>query len=73
MARGTTLAQRELYSLKGSHADDRRHWRARIVVSETATVEGTLSAPAISVAEGAVLHGRVEAEGRPGAALQLAS
>ena len=45
----------------------------RIVVGGTATIEGTLSAPAISVADGALVHGRVDAEGRPGAALRLAS
>jgi cytoskeletal protein CcmA (bactofilin family) len=46
---------------------------ARIVVAGTATIEGTLSAPAISVADGALVHGRVDAAGRPGAALRLAS
>ena len=45
----------------------------RIVVGGTATIEGTLSAPAISVADGAVVHGRVEAEGRPASSLRLAS
>jgi cytoskeletal protein CcmA (bactofilin family) len=45
----------------------------RIVVAGTATVEGNLSAPAISVADGALVHGRVDAAGRPGAALRLAS
>jgi cytoskeletal protein CcmA (bactofilin family) len=47
--------------------------RVRIVVGGTATIEGTISAPAISVADGALVHGRVDAEGRPGAALRLAS
>jgi cytoskeletal protein CcmA (bactofilin family) len=45
----------------------------RIVVGGTATIEGSLSAPAISVADGALVHGRVEAEGRPGSTLRLAS
>jgi cytoskeletal protein CcmA (bactofilin family) len=36
----------------------------RIVVSATATVDGTLSAPNVSVADGAVVHGRVDAAGR---------
>ena len=44
----------------------------RIVVGGTATIEGTLSAPTISVADGARVHGRVEAEGRPGTTLRLA-
>jgi len=33
---------------------------ARIVVRETATIEGDLSAPSISIAEGAAVHGKVE-------------
>jgi cytoskeletal protein CcmA (bactofilin family) len=33
---------------------------ARIVLRDTANVEGDLSAPAISVAEGATVHGRIE-------------
>jgi cytoskeletal protein CcmA (bactofilin family) len=45
----------------------------RIEVSATATIEGTLSAPSISVADGALVQGRVEAEGRPAASLRLAS
>src|SRR3989442_13368503 len=36
----------------------------RIVVGNTATVEGDLSAPAISLADGATLHGRVETTAR---------
>jgi cytoskeletal protein CcmA (bactofilin family) len=44
----------------------------RIEICETATIEGELSAPAISLAEGATVHGRIETIGRtPG--LQLAS
>ena len=45
---------------------------ARIEIRDTATIEGELSAPAISLAEGATVHGRIETVGRaPG--LQLAS
>src|SRR5438093_3187473 len=46
---------------------------ARIVVGNTATIEGDLSAPAISLADGATLHGRVETTARRAAKLQLAS
>ena len=46
---------------------------ARIVVRESATVEGELSAPAVSVADGATLSGRVQTAERRGAALPLAS
>ena len=45
----------------------------RIVVGGTATIVGNLSAPTISVADGALVHGRVDAMGRPGSALRLAS
>jgi len=37
---------------------------ARIVVRETATVDGDISAPAISVADGATVHGKIETAGR---------
>jgi len=37
---------------------------ARIVVQQTANVEGDLSAPAVKVDDGALLHGRVEVAGR---------
>jgi cytoskeletal protein CcmA (bactofilin family) len=46
---------------------------ARIVVRETASIEGDLSAPAIGLADGATLHGRVETTKRPAAVLQMAS
>ncbi len=36
---------------------------ARIVISPTAVIEGDLTAPAISLADGALLHGTVEAAG----------
>ena len=55
------------------HASGSVSAAARIVVRETAQVDGTLSAPTISVAEGATIHGRVEAEGRRGGSLRLAS
>jgi cytoskeletal protein CcmA (bactofilin family) len=37
---------------------------ARIVVRETATIEGDLSAPAVSFADGATVHGKVETAAR---------
>ena len=37
---------------------------ARIVVQQTANVEGDLSAPGVKVDDGALLHGRVEVAGR---------
>lgn len=46
---------------------------ARIVVSASATVEGELSAPVVSVADGAMLSGRVQTAERHAAALPLAS
>ena len=46
---------------------------ARIVVRDTATIDGDLSAPKISVAEGADLRGRIETTARRAAILPLAS
>lgn len=46
---------------------------ARIVIRETATIDGDLSAPAIGLADGAVVQGRVETTKRPAAVLQMAS
>ena len=46
---------------------------ARIVVGNTANVDGDLSAPVISLADGATVHGRVETTARPSVKLQLAS
>ena len=46
---------------------------SRIAVHETATVEGSLSTPVISVADGAAIHGDCVIEGRKPAALALAS
>ena len=45
----------------------------RIIVRETAKIEGDLTAPSISVAEGAILKGRIQTTDRKRAALQLAS
>ena len=46
----------------------------RIVVRETANIEGDLSAPAISLADGATVQGRLETSAvRHGAILPLAS
>lgn len=45
---------------------------ARIVVRETAVVEGDITAPSVSLAEGATVHGRIET-GQRKAALALAS
>jgi cytoskeletal protein CcmA (bactofilin family) len=45
---------------------------AKIAVRETATVEGQLSAPSVTVAEGATLNGRVETTQRK-AKLSIAS
>jgi cytoskeletal protein CcmA (bactofilin family) len=46
---------------------------ARIVVQQTAAIEGELSAPAISLADGASVHGRIETGERKKPALSLAS
>ena len=45
----------------------------RIVVHQTATIEGDLSAPAISLADGATVKGRLETAGRTAKVLSLAS
>jgi cytoskeletal protein CcmA (bactofilin family) len=37
---------------------------ARIVVRETAAIEGDLASPAISLADGATVHGRIETRER---------
>jgi cytoskeletal protein CcmA (bactofilin family) len=46
---------------------------ARIVIRETATIEGELSAPALSLADGATVTGRIEAAGRAAAGPRLAA
>ena len=45
----------------------------RIALAATADVEGELSAPAITIADGAAFHGSVETTGERKAKLQLAS
>jgi cytoskeletal protein CcmA (bactofilin family) len=47
--------------------------KVRIALSATADVEGELSAPAITIAEGAAFHGAVETTGERKSKLQLAS
>jgi cytoskeletal protein CcmA (bactofilin family) len=46
---------------------------SRIAVHNTATIDGTLSTPVISVAIGAAIQGKCAVDGRRDAALQLAS
>ena len=45
----------------------------RIIVRETARIEGDLTAPSISVAEGAILKGRINTTEKKRTPLQLAS
>jgi cytoskeletal protein CcmA (bactofilin family) len=47
--------------------------KQRIALSATADVEGGLSAPAITIADGAAFHGKVQTTGERKAKLQLAS
>jgi cytoskeletal protein CcmA (bactofilin family) len=46
---------------------------SRIVVHQTATIEGDLTAPAISLADGATVQGRLETAARGAKVLSLAS
>ena len=46
---------------------------ARIVVKETASIQGELSAPAISLAEGATVSGKIDTGDRKKSGLSLAS
>ena len=56
------------------HVDGAVVATTRIVVRENAVVEGSLSAPVLTVADGAQLRGRVDVAGRKtDAALKLAS
>jgi cytoskeletal protein CcmA (bactofilin family) len=48
----------------GGHVNGKLSADARIVVRETAIVDGELSAPAVIVDEGATLRGRFEIAGR---------
>jgi cytoskeletal protein CcmA (bactofilin family) len=43
----------------------------RIVLTEGAAAEGTLTAPGIAIADGATFHGTVDAQGRAAASLRL--
>jgi cytoskeletal protein CcmA (bactofilin family) len=45
----------------------------RIVVKDTAVVDGDLSAPSVSLAEGATVHGRIDTGARKERELSLAS
>jgi cytoskeletal protein CcmA (bactofilin family) len=45
----------------------------RIIVSETAVVEGDLAAPAVRVADGAKVHGRIDTGDRKAKELHVAS
>ena len=55
------------------NAHGRLHATSRIAVDHTATIEGTLDAPVLSVADGASIQGDVSADGRRASALALAS
>ena len=48
----------------GGHVDGRLNAGARIIVGATGTIEGDLSAPAVSFADGATVHGRIETAAR---------
>lgn len=48
----------------GGHIHGRLSADGHIVVQQTATIEGDLSAPTVSVDDGALLHGRFEIAGR---------
>ena len=57
----------------GGRVHGKLHASSRIVVHQTATIEGDLTAPAISLAEGASVQGRVEMAARTAKVLSLAS
>ena len=48
----------------GGHVDGGLKAGACIIVGETGTIDGDLSAPAVSFADGATVHGRVETAAR---------
>ena len=54
-------------------AKGRLHANTRITLRETATVNGEISAPALSVAEGATVHGRIDTGLRKAARAQGAA
>lgn len=49
------------------------HAERCIVIAETGSVEGDLLAPAVSCADGAIIHGKVETTARAASMLRLAS
>jgi len=55
----------------GGNVNGRLSAEGRIVVHQTAKIEGDLSAPAVKVDDGALLHGRVEVAGRRQLALAV--
>jgi cytoskeletal protein CcmA (bactofilin family) len=57
----------------GGTVNGRLNAGAKIVVRETAVIEGDLIAPAVSLADGATVHGRVETAERKKSSLALAS
>jgi len=57
----------------GGHVHGNLQAGSRIVVHPTATIEGDLCAPAISLADGANVKGRVETAARTKKVLSLAS
>lgn len=74
VAEGATIAATvtaDTVTIQG-HMKGEMSAATKIVVRETAKVEGELSAPTISVADGATIHGRVETTKRQ-AKLSLAS
>jgi cytoskeletal protein CcmA (bactofilin family) len=46
---------------------------AKIVIENSATVNGDVAAPSVSLAEGAVVNGRIETRQKPKSPLSLAS
>jgi cytoskeletal protein CcmA (bactofilin family) len=46
---------------------------AKIVIENSATVNGDVAAPSVSLAEGAVVNGRIETRQKPKGSLSLAS
>jgi cytoskeletal protein CcmA (bactofilin family) len=55
------------------HVKGRVQGAVRIVVHETAKVDGDLSAPSVRLVDGATVHGRIETSARNSAGLKLAS
>jgi cytoskeletal protein CcmA (bactofilin family) len=57
----------------GGRVNGRVQGGSRIVVRESATIEGDLAAPTITFADGAQVNGRIETAARGGTTLRLAS